>query len=374
MIGAGTMGAGIACWCALKGYKVTLQDTNSRSIANAIKQASKLFNKKLKMPYKVMAAMDKLVPDIYGNGLKNADIIIEAIYEDAKAKQDLFNQIESMARSDAVIATNTSTFPLADLRVTMQQPERLVGIHFFNPVAQMQLVEIVHDDVVNTTAYERACAFVSKIGKLPLPVKSVPGFLVNRILMPYLMESVDMLSEGCSAEVIDKSAKDFGMLMGPVELSDVVGLDICLNAAKSLQKHFSIKIPELLKEKVSKKELGKKTNKGFYAYKKGKKVKKPGTVTVNKELRERLVMRIINETMACVREGIVSDDDLADAGLVFGAGFAPFTGGPIHYAKQHGVDNIHAQLNALNSKYGKRFSPDTGWQHCMKKKETCGEM
>lgn len=345
VIGAGTMGGDIAAWCALSGMKVTLQDREAKFIAPAIKRAYDLFKEKLKENYLVQKAMDRLIPDVQGYGVPHADVIIEAIYEDLTAKQTLFKSLETQAKPTAILATNTSSIPLDEINTALQMPQRLVGIHFFNPVAKMQLVEVVKGNLTDTTVVDKAMTFVRKIDRLPLPVKSSPGFLVNRILMPYLLEAVNMLNEGIPATIIDKAMVQFGMPMGPIALADAVGLDICLSVANHLGKYFNTPVPKQLTQLVAEKKLGRKTGEGFYQYKRGRQVK-PSGITYDKPLEEisdRLVLTMLNESFACLREGVVADGDLLDAGMIFGTGFAPFRGGPIHYAKTKGIHALFQQ-------------------------------
>ncbi|MEN8264323.1 MAG: 3-hydroxyacyl-CoA dehydrogenase family protein, partial [Nitrospirota bacterium] len=281
------------------------------------------------------------------------------IFENAKAKQDLFREIEPVIKPDALLATNTSSIPLEELNKVLSRPERLVGLHFFNPVAKMQLVEIVEAASTGKNEAERAKAFARQIDRLPLPVKSTPGFLVNRVLMPYLLEAVAMVEEGISPEAIDRAAVDFGMPMGPVLLADTVGLDICLHVAEIISKGLNITIPASLRELVKKGRLGRKSGQGFYTYKKGKQIiprKKPSPVSAA-DLTDRLILRMVNEAAACLNEGVVKDADLLDAGIIFGTGFAPFRGGPLNYQRTEGVYNMRDRLEELEEHYGKRFHP-----------------
>lgn len=238
VIGAGVMGGDIAAWCALRGIRVTLQDKSYEQIGPAIGRAYTLYKKKLRNPRLIQAAMDRLIPDPEGLGLATADVIIEAAFENLQVKQDIIKQVEAKAKKGAIIATNTSSIPLDEISKVMKKPELLVGIHFFNPVAKMDLIEIVSSASTTQKVMEEACSFVNQIGKLPLPVRSSPGFLVNRILMPYLMECMQLLDEGYSGEDIDEAALEFGMMMGPVELADTVGMDVCLAVAENLTSHF----------------------------------------------------------------------------------------------------------------------------------------
>lgn len=346
VIGAGTMGGDIAAWCALRGLTVTLQDLEPRFIAPAIKRANELFKEKLKEPYLVQKAMDNLIPDVEGYGIAKADVIIEAVIEDLTVKQNTFRMIESKAKPQAILATNTSSIPLDDINVALMQPERLVGIHFFNPVAKMQLVEVVKGDRTSQKVLDKAIQFVRKIDRLPLPVKSSPGFLVNRILMPYLLGAVELVNQGVPKTAIDKAMKDFGMPMGPVALADAVGLDVCLSVAKYLGKYYGMEVPKQLVELVDQHKLGRKTGEGFYKYDKRGKMIKPVELSFDKPLEDisrQLVLIMLNESFACLREGVVADGDLLDAGMVYGTGFAPFRGGPIHYAKTQGIHELYQQ-------------------------------
>jgi len=364
VIGAGVMGGDIAAWCALRGLHVTLQDQSPERIAPALKRAHALFRKKLRRPLLIQAVMDRLVPDIDGLGVARADVIIEAIFENTEAKQALYQQIEPRMKPDALLATNTSSIPLQELSTVLQKPERLVGLHFFNPVAKMQLVEIVAAENTDAAVRDHAAAFARQIGRLPLPVTSTPGFLVNRILMPYLLEAVVLESEGVKPELIDKAAVEFGMPMGPIELADTVGLDICLSVAEILAKGMSVAVPERLRQLVSEGRLGRKSDRGFYQYKKGKPVKRKldkGLFSAG-DLQDRMITRLLNETVACLREQVVNDADMLDGGIIFGTGFAPFRGGPLHYIHESGAGSVREVLQKLETSYGERFHPDDGWQ------------
>ncbi|KTD15592.1 enoyl CoA hydratase [Legionella gratiana] len=358
VIGAGVMGGDIAAWCALRGLKVTLQDQTYVQIAPAIGRAHALYKKKLRKPRLIQAAMDNLIPDPEGYGIARADVIIEAVFENLAVKQEIMKKIEKFAKKDAIIATNTSSIPLDEMSSVMDDPQRLVGIHFFNPVAKMDLVEVVSSDRTSKKVELNSCAFVNQIGKLPLPVKSSPGFLVNRVLMPYLMECVQLLDEGYSPETIDEAALAFGMFMGPVELADTVGLDVGLAVAENLTGHFGGTVPQKLRDMVQQGKLGRKSGEGFYQYKNGKAIKKRPNVAIDAHIADRLILRMVNESAACLREGVVADADLLDAGMIFATGFAPFRGGPMNYAKDFGENNLEKLFKTLESKYGERFKVD----------------
>jgi 3-hydroxyacyl-CoA dehydrogenase/enoyl-CoA hydratase/3-hydroxybutyryl-CoA epimerase len=358
VIGAGVMGGDIAAWCALKGMRVTLQDQNLEMIGKAYSRASMLFNKRLKEKHLVQQALDRLIADTQGTGVSQADVIIEAVFENLEVKQQIFEHLEAHAKPDAILATNTSSIPLHEIAQVMNDSSRLVGIHFFNPVPMMELVEVVKSNMTSSTVVDKACAFVGQIGKLPLPVKSSPGFLVNRVLMPYLLESVQLLEEGIQPEVIDKAAKDFGMMMGPIELADTVGMDVCLAVAKNLTQSFGGTVPRLLQEKVTNGQLGKKSGQGFYHYKNGKPEKNNiSKVSISQDIAQRLIMRMVNESAICLREGVVAEADLLDAGMLFGTGFAPFRRGPMNYARQFGKEQLNELFCQLANQYGERFTP-----------------
>ena len=335
VIGGGVMGGDIAAWCAMQGFNVTVQDMNDNALARVIQGARKSFGRKFKKDHlSIRNSLDRLTPDKNGDGIAKADVIIEAIFESLKAKQTLFKEVEEKARPNAILATNTSSIPLAEIAESLQNPQRLVGLHFFNPVFRMPLLEVVYDEQLNDeNQVALALSFVRHINKLPLPVKSSPGFLINRILMPYLLEGVTLYQQGIPAIVIDKAAKDFGMPMGPLELADTVGLDICLHVGKILSEALGTKLPDNLSELVDKKDLGKKTGQGFYKYKKGQLVK-PAKAEWSgdvKQIQNRMIDKMLDESKKCLEEGVVADADLLDAGVIFGTGFAPFRGGPRHY-------------------------------------------
>jgi 3-hydroxyacyl-CoA dehydrogenase/enoyl-CoA hydratase/3-hydroxybutyryl-CoA epimerase len=362
VIGAGAMGGDIAAWSALRGVTVTLQDLSPERISPAIKRAAELFKKRLKQPHLIQAAMDRLIPDVAGNGVAKADLVIEAIVENAEVKRKLFAQIEPRMKPDAILASNTSSIPLQELTSVLKWPRRLVGLHFFNPVPQMMLVEVVQGPETAPEVMQAGMAFARQIDKLPLPCKSAPGFLVNRVLSPYLLEAMLMLDEGIPAETIDAAAKDFGMPMGPIELSDMVGLDIGWAVGQELAK-TGTPIPKKLQANIEAKNFGKKTGQGFYKWVRGKPVKmNAGTGTVDlKALADRMVLPALNEAVACLRERIVTDADLVDAGMIFGTGFAPSRGGPIATIRARGKQEWLRIMAELKARHGLRFEPDTGW-------------
>jgi 3-hydroxyacyl-CoA dehydrogenase/enoyl-CoA hydratase/3-hydroxybutyryl-CoA epimerase len=333
VVGAGTMGGDIAAWCALRGLTVTLQDQNAERLAPAMARAAKLFADRLRDPRRVRDASDRLIPDVAGDGVARADVIIEAIFENAQAKRTLFAAIEAKAKPAAILATNTSSIPLEEIATAMADPTRLIGIHFFNPVPKMMLVEIVHGSGTRADLIAPTAAFVRQIDRLPLPVKSAPGFLVNRVLAPYLMTAMRCVDEGIAPETVDEAALAFGMPMGPIELADTVGLDICVAVGKMLAPDATP--PAKLAALVAAGHLGRKTKRGFYDYATGKPAKQAAGA-VPPGLAQRLIDPFVAEAKSALAEGIVADADLVDAGAIFGTGFAPFRGGPLHYARSSG--------------------------------------
>jgi 3-hydroxyacyl-CoA dehydrogenase/enoyl-CoA hydratase/3-hydroxybutyryl-CoA epimerase len=369
VIGAGAMGGDIAAWCAGQDMQVTLADMKAEPIAGAIKRASELFGKILRKRTDARDALDRLMPDMGGEGVRNADLIIEAVPEKLALKQKVYAGLEPVMKPGAILATNTSSIPLQDLRTSLQKPERLLGLHFFNPVSRLQLVEVVSHDATDAQLLKQALAFVGAVDRLPLPVKSSPGFLVNRALTPYMLEAMVMLDERVDKSVIDAAAKKFGMPMGPIELADQVGLDICLDVGDMLRSKFGDSLPPTpawLREKVAKGELGRKTGKGFYTWRDGKAdttPPSPATREPSAEMIDRLMLPLSNVCVAALREGIVDNADVVDGAVIFGTGYAPFRGGPLNYARSRGVENVVATLRALAEKFGGRFTPDAGWEN-----------
>jgi 3-hydroxyacyl-CoA dehydrogenase/enoyl-CoA hydratase/3-hydroxybutyryl-CoA epimerase len=369
VIGAGAMGGDIAAWCANQRMRVTLADMKPEPIAGAIKRAAGLFGKVMRKRTDIRDALDRLIPDLDGEGVRNADLIIEAVPENLELKQKVYAGLEPQMKAGAILATNTSSIPLQDLRTTLEKPERLVGLHFFNPVSRLQLVEVVSHDGTDPQVLKQALAFVGAIDRLPLPVKSSPGFLVNRALTPYMLEAMVMLDEKIDKAAIDAAAKKFGMPMGPIELADQVGLDICLAVGDMLRSKFGDLLPPTpawLREKVARGDLGRKTGKGFYVWKDGKPDKTSASTVATQpteEMIDRLILPMSNVCVACLREGIVDNADMVDGAMIFGTGYAPFRGGPLNYARTRGAENVVSTLRALAARFGARFAPDEGWDN-----------
>ena len=336
VIGAGTMGGDIAAWCVVSGMQASLQDVDEGQIAKALSRAKGLFKRHLRTPVAINAAVARLIPDPKGKHIKHTDVVIEAIVEKLDVKQKLFQELEKQVGSGAVLATNTSSLRLEDIAKPLADPGRLVGLHFFNPVAQLPLVEVVRGEGTREEEVRKACTFVTAINKLPLVVKSCPGFLVNRVLAPYLMDAVRRYQLGEAPEKIDQAALKFGMPMGPLELMDLVGLDIANHVGEELG--LAPETDNVLASLVRQGKLGKKTGEGFYVWEKGK--PKREEVSYDPAELERLgrelVKPMIDEAERALEDKIVPNADHADAGVIFGTGFAPFRGGPLHYRRTQG--------------------------------------
>jgi 3-hydroxyacyl-CoA dehydrogenase/enoyl-CoA hydratase/3-hydroxybutyryl-CoA epimerase len=364
VVGAGVMGGDIAAWCALRGLRVTLQDRELRFIEPALARAAALYDRRLPAPADRTAALARLQPDVAGAGVADADVVIEAIFEDLEAKRALYAAAEPHMRAGALLATNTSSLTLETLTPTLADPGRFLGLHFFNPVAQMPLVEVVHSAQTRPEALVAAIGFVRRIDKLPLPCRSSPGFLVNRVLFPYLFEAMYAAGEGVAYGTIDRAAVEFGMPMGPVELCDVVGLDVVLHVGEIITRELHQDPPPFvaqLRTLVGAGKLGRKSGQGFYAWHEGKIVRTAASAAPAADLADRLVFALINECVACARAGIVEDLDLIDAGVIFGTGFAPFRGGPLAYARHRGIDACLELLAQFERRFGPRFRADDGW-------------
>jgi 3-hydroxyacyl-CoA dehydrogenase/enoyl-CoA hydratase/3-hydroxybutyryl-CoA epimerase len=362
VVGAGVMGGDIAAFAAYKGFDVTLQDREQRFIDSALARAQTLFEKKVKDPSKRPDVSARLKSDLNGDGVANADLIIEAIIENPDAKRELYQSVEPRMHADALLTTNTSSIPLDELRPHIARPAQFAGLHYFNPVAQMPLVEIIHHAGMAAETERRLAAFCKALGKFPVPVAGTPGFLVNRVLFPYMLEAAKAYAEGIPGPAIDKVAVKFGMPMGPIELLDTVGLDVAASVGKELAPFLGLDVPAALAT-VEPNKRGKKDGQGIYTWNNGRATKPelPAHYTAPDDLEDRLILPLLNEAVACLHDGVVSDADLLDAGVIFGTGFAPFRGGPIQHIRATGADALLARLQTLQATYGPRFAPRAGW-------------
>ena len=364
VVGAGIMGAEIATWIAMQGKRVTVADPEEKALGAMIRQVTRICKDAHKDALETRDTLDRLMPDPMGYGVQRADLVIEAGPEKPEAKAGIFAELARRMKTGSILATNTSSLRLAQFLEDVPAKTRFAGLHFFNPVSKVPLVEVVSHDKTSNDTRTRLLAFCTAIDRLPVAVADTPGFLVNRALMPYLLEALLMMDEGVAKERIDQAALRFGMPMGPVTLADQVGLDICLDVAESLKKSLDAPvadIPSLLRDKVQAGDLGRKSGRGFYDWSEG--TPKPHAAAGDDpDLSDRLLLPMLNACAECVRTGVVGSVDEADAAMIFATGFAPFRGGPLHYARARGHDEIHQRLQQLTEAHGPRFRPDAYWR------------
>jgi 3-hydroxyacyl-CoA dehydrogenase/enoyl-CoA hydratase/3-hydroxybutyryl-CoA epimerase len=364
VVGAGEMGGDIATWCAIKGFRVTLFDIEAKAIAPVIPRAEKICKSEHLGDAETRDVLDRLIPDPDAHGVRHADLVIEAAPEKAELKRDIYAELEPRMKKNAVLASNTSSLSLGKLAKALDKADRFGGLHFFNPVDKMELVEVVRHDGTSDKTESRLAAFAAALDRLPAQVTDAPGFLVNRALTPYLMESLLLLDEGVEKEALDKVAERFGMPVGPVELADRVGLDICLSVADSLKSDLDTPladIPDWMREKVAAGDLGQKSGQGFYEWSDGDPQKKNSPGEAPKDTLDRLILPMLNACIECRRKGVARDEDDIDAAMIFGTGFAPFRGGPMAYLRQRGIEDAREALERLEKAHGPRFALDPGW-------------
>jgi 3-hydroxyacyl-CoA dehydrogenase/enoyl-CoA hydratase/3-hydroxybutyryl-CoA epimerase len=341
VIGAGVMGADIAGWCVASGMEVSLQDVNPDQIAKGIAAQKKLLARKFRTKPQRDAAAVRLIADPDGANIGRADVVIEAILERLETKQNLFKSIEGRLKPGAVLATNTSSLMIEEIARPLADPGRLIGLHFFNPVAQLPLVEVIRGTATREEEVQKGCEFVTAVDKFPLVAKSGPGFVVNRVLGPYMMEALLRVEQGEPMEKIDEAARAFGMPMGPVELADTVGLDVCASVGNILK--LAPPGGTRLDQMVAAGKLGKKSGEGFRVEERQAEKtepEKPWDKFELERLGRELVEPLIREAGRVRDERIVESADLVDAGLIFGTGFAPFRGGPLHFAASEQTSNV----------------------------------
>ena len=334
VIGAGVMGGDIAAVAAMSGFDVTLQDLSEEAIAGALARARTLYERRLKDPAKVDAAMARLSADPKGDGLAEADLMIEAVAENLDIKRRVFADAEARMKPDAIMATNTSAIPLEEIGTALTAPDRLIGMHFFNPVPVLPLVEVVYTDVSRTEFVDRAMVVCGALKKLPIRCKSAPGFLVNRALLPYMFHAIEAMLDGADPDKLDQALVRFGMPMGPIELCDQVGLDVCHDAGVviGLPKRTENK----LKAMVQAGTIGRKSGSGFYEWD-DKKANRPRGSYEAEELKAiavKLMAPLVKECRDAIDEGVVDSVDMADAACIFGIGFPAFRGGPVFWDDQ----------------------------------------
>jgi 3-hydroxyacyl-CoA dehydrogenase/enoyl-CoA hydratase/3-hydroxybutyryl-CoA epimerase len=374
VIGAGTMGAGIAQWISARGLPVRLKDVSPEALARGMHAIEKVYTEAVKRRVfttsEATAGIDRITPLHTNVPLADVDLVIEAALEKLDVKQQVFRELEPLVAREAVLATNTSALSIDAIAGALLRPERLVGLHFFNPVHRMQLVEIVRGPRTSPAALETALQFAKAIGKLPVVVKDSPGFLINRILMPYLVEAVWMFTEGTPVTTIDRLMLEFGMPMGPMRLTDEVGLDVAQHVAKDLERRLRSAVPinDTLEQMIAKGWLGKKSGRGFYVHAGRKDRAAPSTElgflqakqprpSDDVTRRDRLVLIMINEAARLLDEGVVASPEDVDFGMIMGTGWAPFRGGPLRYADALGTAEVVRRLDQLARDIAPRFEP-----------------
>ncbi len=373
VVGAGLMGAGIAQWLSSRGIRIILRDVGPAPLAKGIQSIAKIYreavNRHLFSETDARNAFDRVLPTYEEVPLHQIDFVIEAAVEKLDLKQQIFAELETKVAPDLVLASNTSALSIDAIAASLQHPQRVVGFHFFNPVHRMQLVEIVRGTKTDSSTLNTAIRFAKQIGKLPVLVKDSPGFLVNRILLPYMVEAVRLFAEGYRVENIDRVMLDFGMPMGPLRLSDEVGLEVSEHVAKELKS----RIPHLaplngtLSKMIAKGWLGRKSGKGFYEYdsRGGEKINpdlsdlQPAEPTAANEgdLRDRLVLSMVNEAARTIEERVVEAPEDVDFGMIMGTGWAPFRGGPLRFADHLGIATVVSRLNNLRDRVASYFEP-----------------
>lgn len=375
VIGAGVMGAGIAQWISARQAPVILRDVNADQVAKGMSIIGKLYRdgtkRRVFTPLEAQQGLDRITPAPSEVPLRNVVLVIEAAVEKMDLKKKIFSRLAELAGDETILATNTSALSVSEIAAAVRRPERVVGLHFFNPVHRMQLVEIVAAKQTVPEVLQRTLQFVQRIGKLPVVVKDSPGFVVNRILMPYLIEAGNLFESGARIGDLDAAMLDFGMPMGPMRLLDEVGNDVSLHVAETLAAAFGdrLKIPAHLGEMIKAGLLGRKAGRGYYLHDKSKKDAKPNPgasayVKSNSarslsrdEIRERMVLLMVNEAARCMEEGIVSRPDDVDFAMIMGTGFAPFRGGPLRYADSTGIGRIVGAMEKLANSGAKHFAP-----------------
>ncbi len=369
------MGAGVAQWISARQTPVILRDINAEQVAKGMSTIGKLYRDGTKRhvftPLEAQQGLDRVTPAPTEVPLRNVDLVIEAAVEKMDLKKKIFARLAELASDETILATNTSALSVSEIAAAVRRPERVVGLHFFNPVHRMQLVEIIAAKQTSPEVLQRTLQFVQRIGKLPVVVKDSPGFVVNRILMPYLIEAGNLFESGATIGDLDEAMLDFGMPMGPMRLLDEVGNDVSLHVAETLAAAFGerLKIPTHLGEMIKAGLLGRKAGRGYYLHDKSRKearpnpgaaayVKSDSARTLSRdELSKHMVLLMVNEAARCIEEGIISEPGDADFAMIMGTGFAPFRGGPLRYADSTGVGKLVSSMERLADSGATHFAP-----------------
>jgi 3-hydroxyacyl-CoA dehydrogenase/enoyl-CoA hydratase/3-hydroxybutyryl-CoA epimerase len=374
VIGAGIMGAGIAQWISARQFPVILRDINAEQVARGMSGIGKLYREGVKRhaltAREARDGLDRIQPTALEVPLRQTDLVIEAAVEELGLKKKIFQRLDELATEDAILATNTSALSVSELAAATRHPGRVVGLHFFNPVHRMQLVEVIAARQTTPETLQRALQFTQQIGKLPVVVKDSPGFLVNRILMPYLIEAGSLFEQGASVTDLDEAMLDFGMPMGPMRLLDEVGLDVSLHVAETLAAAFSdrLRVPESLRQFMKDGLLGRKSGAGYYQHaKSGNAIPNPwaragvlghrATGLTRDQLQERMVLLMVNEAARCLEEQVVTDPADVDFAMIMGTGFAPFRGGPLRYTDALGATRLAGAMESVVASGAAHFAP-----------------
>ena len=370
VIGAGVMGAGIAQWLSSRGVTVILRDVSrelcDRSLASIEKTYVDAVKRGLMTEEKAKQGRSRIVASTAPMELRDVAFIIEAASEKIEIKREIFKELSMQAGPKTIIATNTSALPVSALGDCTVSPDRVIGLHFFNPVSRMKLVEVVVAKETSDDTKERALAFTRQVGKLPVVVRDSPGFLVNRVLFPYLLDAAELFEDGVELEKIDNAMLKWGMPMGPLRLIDEIGIDVTIDIASTLEKAYGRRdrAPEILQKMREAKLFGRKSGAGFYKYE-GKtqapnealaQWRKSGAPNQDVDLANRLMFLMVNEAARCVEEKVVESPEDADYGMILGTGFAPHRGGPLRFAEHFGLKKMVDEMNRLAQGDGK-FEP-----------------
>ncbi|MCA1658446.1 MAG: enoyl-CoA hydratase/isomerase family protein, partial [Verrucomicrobiaceae bacterium] len=372
VIGAGIMGSGIAQWLSSRGVSVILRDVDSaaidRGLANIEKTYADAVRRGLMNEAKAKEGRARIVASTQPGMMRDVQIVIEAASEKLEIKKKIFADLAASTSETAILATNTSALPIDELATSTGSPARVVGLHFFNPVSRMKLIELVVGRQTSEEIRERALVFARQIGKLPVLVRDSPGFLVNRVLFPYLLDAAEMFQSGVSAEEIDRPLLEWGMPMGPLRLIDEIGVDITVDIADTLEKAYGARdrAPEILRKMYDAKMLGRKLGGGFYKYE-GKQQtpnealqewrQESGENFAAENITNRLTFLMVNEAARCLEEKVVATPEDADYGMVLGTGFPVFRGGPLRYAESFGLKELVAEMDGIHSRAGEKFAP-----------------
>lgn len=380
LLGAGVMGGGIAWLFANNNINIRIKDITQNAITLGYNHILKIFNQLRKIrkltTEQVNMKMAKITSSLDFIGYDNVDFVVEAVVENMAVKKTLLAEVESKIKNNAIIVSNTSSLSISEMARGLKNPERFAGMHFFNPVNRMPLVEVIRGEKTSDATIAAVVKLTKKLGKTPVVVQDVAGFLVNRILLPYMNEAAYLLQEGADVVRVDALIEKFGMPMGPFVLADIVGIDVGCKVAHSLQEAYGdrMRVADILDElyKNHKELLGKKSQKGFYLhFSESNKSLNPEIAKILTDLRQtkkiqtfyisdeevinRCILTMVNEAAKCLEEGVVKNARYLDMAMIMGTGFPAFRGGVLRYADSVGIDKVVEKLNALEDKYGKRF-------------------